>query len=341
MISVIIPIYNTEKYLKNCIDSVLKSSYQDFELLLVDDGSTDGSNSVCCEYAQNDSRIRVLTQQNGGVSNARNYGIQESRGEWIVFLDSDDKISKNFFEIIHEYGDKAQLLFFDFAYSAGQTVKNEKVEIKENIVDERIRIDLIEKCIRMKQLVSGGNTNLRSPWAKAYRREIIIENHICFPEIISMGEDELFNLAYFQYITKYVYIQIPVYVVTVRDNSLSHKYRPSLLEEDYLFQTMLRNYLDSTGSMDYLKKTCIDNVLASMVYVLKNSIFHRENRCTFKQKCQKCQMMRNYDIYAEALKYSHKYGSYKRRILLSFYQLKLYGILQFIFMLFQKGENLV
>lgn len=333
MISVIIPIYNAEMYLKYCIDSVLRSSYHDFELLLVDDGSTDGSNSICYEYAKKDSRIRVLAQDNEGVSSARNHAIQESRGEWVIFLDSDDKISENFLSLIHGYGGTAELLFFDFAYSAEQIVWNKKVAVIEMKADDRIKADLIGKCIRMKQLVEGGNTNLCSPCAKAYRREVLMENHICFPKSVSLGEDELFNLEYFQYITEYAYIRTPVYSVTMRRDSLSHKYRPTLLEEDYLFQEMLRDYLDRTSFMEPLKDTYWDNVLASMACVLKKSIFNRESRDTFRQKCWKCQRMRNYDIYAEALKYSYQYGSHKRRILLGFYQLKLYWVLQLIFML--------
>ena len=97
MISVIIPVYNTEKYLDRCIRSVLNSTYKDFEVLLIDDGSVDGSLEICRTYCRLDRRVRFLTQKHGGVSEARNRGIQESRGEWLVFVDSDDFISEDFF----------------------------------------------------------------------------------------------------------------------------------------------------------------------------------------------------------------------------------------------------
>ncbi len=100
MISVVIPVYNVEQYLGGCLDSVLCSVYQDFELILVNDGSTDGSFQICGEYAARDSRIRLISQENTGVSAARNRGIDACQGEWIVFVDADDFISPNFLNLV-------------------------------------------------------------------------------------------------------------------------------------------------------------------------------------------------------------------------------------------------
>ena len=96
MVSVIVPIYNSEKYLKRCVDSILSQTFSDFELLLVDDGSTDGSGSICDEYSVKDSRVRVFHKENGGVSSARNLGLDNARGEWITFVDSDDYLEESF-----------------------------------------------------------------------------------------------------------------------------------------------------------------------------------------------------------------------------------------------------
>ena len=91
-ISVIVPVYNVEKYLRRCIDSILAQTFSDFELLLIDDGSKDSSGEICEEYAGKDARIRVFHRQNGGVSTARNLGIDKAKGEWIYFVDSDDVV---------------------------------------------------------------------------------------------------------------------------------------------------------------------------------------------------------------------------------------------------------
>ena len=90
MISVIVPVYNTEKYLNRCVDSVLSQTYTDFELLLVDDGSTDSSGTICDSYALQDERVRVFHQVNGGVSSARKLGLDNAQGEWVTLIDSDD-----------------------------------------------------------------------------------------------------------------------------------------------------------------------------------------------------------------------------------------------------------
>ena len=119
MISVIIPVYNAEPYLNRCIDSVLASAYSDFEIILVNDGSTDRSPDICRAYAENDSRVVFLSQENRGVSSARNLGLEAARGEWIVFLDSDDFITDDYLSLTADkaYGQQ-DLILFRFAKHA-------------------------------------------------------------------------------------------------------------------------------------------------------------------------------------------------------------------------------
>ena len=103
-ISIIVPVYNVEQYLRRCIDSILNQSFADFELLLIDDGSKDKSGAICDEYAAKDSRIRVFHKENGGVSSARNIGLENARGEWLSFIDGDDVITEGYFNIRENLG---------------------------------------------------------------------------------------------------------------------------------------------------------------------------------------------------------------------------------------------
>lgn len=112
-ISVVVPVYNTDKYLSRCIDSMLAQTYTDFELLLVNDGSTDNSGAICDDYAKKDSRIRVLHKKNGGVSSARNMGLDNARGEWIAFVDADDWVREDFLQKRYELAIKEEA---DIAY---------------------------------------------------------------------------------------------------------------------------------------------------------------------------------------------------------------------------------
>ena len=102
MISVIVPVYNVEPYLRECIESILGQTYRDFELILVNDGSTDDSGTICDEYAAQDTRIRVLHQKNSGVSVARNVGLDSVQGEYITFVDSDDRVSKDYLAYLND-----------------------------------------------------------------------------------------------------------------------------------------------------------------------------------------------------------------------------------------------
>ena len=108
--SVIVPVYNVESYISKCVDSILACDCHDFELLLVDDGSTDGSGLICDNYGQQDSRVRVFHKQNGGVSSARNLGLEHAGGEWIMFVDSDDWVSDTFFDIEDTSADRKSVV---------------------------------------------------------------------------------------------------------------------------------------------------------------------------------------------------------------------------------------
>lgn len=127
-ISVIIPVYNVEKYLHECVDSVLNQTYQNFEIILVDDGSTDGSPKICDEYAENDKRIKVIHQSNGGLSVARNNGFYASSGDYVYFLDSDDWIEPSSMEVLLECAEerRAQVVFFDAISFEGEGKPCEK-----------------------------------------------------------------------------------------------------------------------------------------------------------------------------------------------------------------------
>ena len=128
MISVIVPVYNLENYLNRCIDSVLRSTYADFELILIDDGSTDASPRICRDYAGRDNRVRLLRQENRGVSAARNRGLEVCRGEWVVFVDGDDCISEDFLELIaRESGRNPDLMLFDFTEEGTAPVDRKSV----------------------------------------------------------------------------------------------------------------------------------------------------------------------------------------------------------------------
>ena len=186
-ISVFVPVYNTEKYLRQCIDSILAQTFTDFELLLINDGSTDGSGAICDEYAQKDSRVRVFHQENGGVSSARNLGLNNVRGEWISFVDSDDWVKKNFLDKLIVNSENVDLVCVGFIQIEDK-LKYRNVDYEGNA----------SECLGL----FFENRILGFLWNKLFKTDIIKSNNLLLNESISFREDEEFVLRYFCYITK-------------------------------------------------------------------------------------------------------------------------------------------
>lgn len=200
-ISVIVPVYNVEKYLHKCIDSILAQTFTDFELLLIDDGSTDKSDDICDEYAVKDARVRVFHTENRGVSAARNHGLREASGDWICFVDSDDWVENCYLEYLYcvdgldENNDciVCQSVYVDFEVDG--KVKSNKWFVLPNLVQTK---PFDEKVI-INKILNGYNSFV---YAKLFNKQTIRENEIYFNESLSINEDKLFFHKYLQYVDK-------------------------------------------------------------------------------------------------------------------------------------------
>ena len=184
VISIIVPIYNAGKTLHRCIDSILSQTYTSWELLLIDDGSTDTSGPICDEYAARDARVRVFHKENGGVSSARNVGLDNARGEWITFVDSDDYIEENF------------LKSFEGNLDADLVVGN-MVICEDGKLPRNIKVDILPGIYTHIQSALKGNlTNhvFCSPWVKLFYKECIGDLH--FDVRMTICEDTKFVYNY-------------------------------------------------------------------------------------------------------------------------------------------------
>ncbi len=162
-LSIIVPVYNSEKYLERCIQSIIDQTYLDFELLLVDDGSSDASVDICRHFEEIDSRVKVITQKNSGVSSARNTGLDNAKGTYIGFIDSDDYIEKDFYEILYTnlINEKADMSIIG-AYDVYANKKPKKKEQKYMVLDQE----------KATALILEGNLVSVHPWSKLCKREI-------------------------------------------------------------------------------------------------------------------------------------------------------------------------
>lgn len=219
-ISVIVPIYNSEQYLCRCVDSILGQSFFDFECLLVNDGSKDGSWDLCKKYEEKDSRIKVLDKVNGGVSSARNMGIDNAVGEWVAFVDSDDSIESDYFEALYSNSESCQLVCsYATVEYPDRTERTEQFE-------GSFKSDIIEKMF----VAFGLRTN-SAPWGKLFNRFIIKEKQIHFDNKMNIGEDTLFLLDYIKHIQRVNIINNHSYHYYINEASLVR--RVNSLDSEY------------------------------------------------------------------------------------------------------------
>lgn len=203
-LSIIIPIYNAEHKLSRSIDSILKQNFEDFELILINDGSLDSSFELCKKYADNDSRIVLIDRKNGGPAFARNEGLKVARGEYILFIDSDDGLiyDEAIADMLDEIGESDLLIS---AYVRKNGKKNKVVSLEK----------FIKKCSKdelLNALLKKGHTFYYSVlWNKLYKTEIIRANNISFDNKMTWGEDFCFNMLYYSAIKNLSYSEKPKY----------------------------------------------------------------------------------------------------------------------------------
>lgn len=216
MISIVIPIYNAELYLERCIESVISQKDMDWEMILIDDGSKDNSSEICKELCETNSRIKYIYQENRGPSAARNRGIQEAKGQYLMFLDADDYWEDNLLEIVVPRLGESDLLCFNYYRYSQRTRK---------------KCDSVAGGLKSKeQFLLECNDNLNTVYYnkiynKVYKTDIIRLNAIAFREELSMGEDLIFNLAYFTSCKTFLFLTDYLYNYRVDNtNSLMHTY---------------------------------------------------------------------------------------------------------------------
>lgn len=276
MVSIVVPVYNAEKFINRCVDSLLAQTYQDFEILLVDDGSSDDSFSICKSYEQKDSRVIAVHKENGGVSSARNFGMELARGEWIGFVDADDNVYPRYLGSYFNLGDEADLLIQGY----------KQINVKDGSTSYYSEPDSIIKAESMMPYIlkTQKTWHLGYVWCKLFRSEIIKIYQLKFDTSIHQCEDLLFCISYLQYVKilnnisvndQYVYfrvssqgrykkqdqisLQYKLYYATCRINA-AQGYMPQIL--GLYSHNILSYYI--YGDNRYAKNKHIDEYLSTL-----------------------------------------------------------------------------
>ena len=223
--SFIMPVYQCEKYLVTSIQSVMSQTYFDWELILIDDGSTDSSPAICDAFAEKDARIHVLHQNNKGPSAARNEGLKAAVGEYVLFIDSDDIFESDALSILCEQITSAPELVV-FSYVQDNWKDGERTQLFERILPQSGVIDATAFC-DIYTILSGGYF-INPIWNKAYNRAFLRKIEALFPDGISASEDLVFNMQVFSQMKKVVLCDKALYHYTVHgDDSLCGRFRSS------------------------------------------------------------------------------------------------------------------
>jgi len=300
LVSVIIPIYNAEKYLMQCLDSIVGQSYENLQIICVNDGSTDNSGQIMSQYSQKDNRIIIINQINGGLSSARNTGLDIATGNWIMFVDSDDWINKETVDhcISEAVNKEVDIVTFDYICEYVKHSERRKYMSKEHKFSNK------EYFIRLlgpigKQLSNPEKVDALSiACAKLYRKEIINGTRFTDHSIIGPSEDTLFNLKVAKNYTSAIYSPFAGYHYRKTNSSaITQRYKPELIEKwDNLFAEISK----LVDFNDEIETTAYYNRIACSL--IGAGINEMRNSSSFKQKRNRIKCILSKPLYSEALK---------------------------------------
>lgn len=282
-LSVIIPVYNVEKHLDHCIKSVLRQTFKDLDIILVNDGSTDSSGLICDDWAAKDARIKVIHQKNAGVSAARNTGIEMATGEYVTFVDSDDWLALDMYGKMYETAKSdiaPQVVMCDFVNVKGDSLENISSSLREGYYTRKQIVSEIYPTLLVTE--DFGRIPIVSVWSSLYERSLLTDHDLFFDEDLKYSEDYLFmaqvmskaqSFYYMKHFYPYHYLQYP--------QSRSKKFQLGWWENLLALNTSLKKLLHHDKDFDFTRQLKLQ-LLHSALMVL-NGIYSN-NTLRFGQK---------------------------------------------------------
>lgn len=288
IVSFIIPAYNVESYIEKCIDSIINQKTNEWELILVDDGSTDATAEICDTYAQRDERIRVIRQKNAGSAVARNSGLDIAKGEWIAFIDGDDWIEGNFFETLQPYMEQDYDFIMYSYHEVRGTDRVKKCGTHDEILLEKDKFRLmVMDVIDTEKRVPEVAASRSQFWTKVYRRQFLLQNQIRLDPDLRMSQDVMFNLRVYNHAEKAIFIPQLLYNYRILDDSTCHRYSNEQVPRILKLTEAIGNYVDKTelrqeGSLLYQKR-----ILVSLVNACRLDFCHKSNPSSYAVRRKK------------------------------------------------------
>ncbi len=330
-VSIIVPVYNAQAYLHKCISSLLAQSFQDFEIILVNDGSKDESGSICDEYAAKDNRIKVIHKENGGVSTARNCGLDSAVGKYIMFCDSDDFVMQDFCAPLVSLAGEDE----DCLVLAGITELKDNNSTKDILCSayaqgETATMSNKEFCdLYVKLSLDSIFLLMNMPYNKLFSRKVIEENHIRFDTSIHYNEDFIFNLQYLDKVSCVKIFNRSIYNYYLdAPGSLCKRYFADIInmfraKEDVLKSVILDKASDKEGARTVYYTLVFDDTNRAI-----NNTFSTSNPASEREKTRYCTKLIRHKRFKESLKYANT-KAYNSRYILSL-KLRSFGLVRLL-----------
>lgn len=309
-ISIIVPVYNVQQYIGQCLESLVNQTFDDIEIIIVDDGSPDESYKIYEKYAEKDSRVRIIKKENAGVSEARNTGIDNAAGDFLMFVDSDDWMEPDGCEILYnEYlKNKADLVVSD-AYTVTNGIKRTNRIFKSDFsTNDRDFIRQYQAaCIGYgynpmpadKSNVSG----LGSPWNKLYSRKIIIDNSLRYDSYVKgIYDDNLFTLHYLSKASSVSYVAKPIYNYRIVTQSLTQSYKANTLDISRRIFEKIQEFISQQENPEFFEKPFYMYVIRRLSAELSVYYFSPKSTKPLSESKKELRQMLDKEPYASAIK---------------------------------------
>ena len=330
LISVIVPVYNVEDYLEKCLESIKEQSYKNIEIILIDDGSTDLSSNICDNFAKNDNRFIVIHSNNNGVSAARNIGIKVSKGKYLVFVDSDDWIEKDYVSKLHNVIDNCDFALCNFNIFNREKITSELI-IKKNILSEDLK-NLKYSIFSPKYGRSHGFSNSRCVCGKMFKSSIIKDKKIYFDEKLYLLEDGLFNLEYLKNCKNFYLLTDCLYNYRQLITSSSHRYNENQLDQYEMVEKSFLNFIYDDLEKDLFNVISLQHLIT---YIVRNVRFKNNKKNNIR--IMKEMRERRYKEVIKETKY--KYLSIFEKGFLFLLKFRFYNTLYFLLNLKEKIKS--
>lgn len=298
-ISIIVPVYNTkEEYLRKCIESLIHQSLEEIEIIIINDGSTDTSGSVCDEYGEKDKRIKVIHQENQGVAVARNTGLSAAHGDWITFVDADDWCERTMCEKILDRALKLNpdiLIFTNYAVKTdGNTSKNQFFKTDIDIFDGELKDEAeLKTMVRSHPSFSfqPPENMMGGTWCKLIKHDFLKSSGILFEPELVRSQDIIFYLNLFEKAEKISYYDQPLYYYRYSSESISKRYRPDAYKIFIIVLQKQHEFIKFYHKSPLFKEVFAKGAIVTIGTCMRTDFMHDKNQEGVAKKCKRLRLM--------------------------------------------------